>query len=85
MLPNVRDEMVKSISLVVPVQMVSDQLIAEILQHSDAKGKITLKFKIIDTNENLAVDLFSRNTRMNITEGFINYLKSSEGIEFKLN
>lgn len=85
MLPNVREEMVKSISLIVPVQMVTDQLIAEILQHSDAKGKITLKFKIIDPKENLAVDLFSRNTRMNITEGFINYLKSSEGIEFKLN
>ncbi len=85
MLPNVREEMVKSISLIVPVQMVTDQLIAEILQHSDAKGKITLKFKIIAPKENLAVDLFSRNTRMNITEGFINYLKSSEGIEFKLN
>lgn len=85
MLPNVREEMVKSISLIVPVQMVTDQLILEILQHSDAKGKIMLKFKIIDTNDNLAVDLFSRNTRMNITEGFINYLKSSEGIEFKLN
>jgi DNA polymerase-3 subunit alpha len=85
MLPNVREEMVKSISLIVPVQMVSDQLIAEIQQHSDAKGKIVLKFKIIDPAENLAVDLFSRNTRMNISEGFINYLKSSEGIEFKLN
>lgn len=85
MLPNVREEMVKSISLIVPVQMVTDQLIAEILQHSDAKGKITLKFKIIDPKENLAVDLFSRNTRLNITEDFINYLKSSEGIEFKLN
>jgi DNA polymerase-3 subunit alpha len=85
MLPNVRDEMVKSISLVVPLQMVTDQLMLEIMQHSDAKGKIQLKFKIIDTKDNLVVDLFSRNTKVNITESFINYLKSSEGIEFRLN
>jgi DNA polymerase-3 subunit alpha len=85
MLPNVREEMVKSISLIVPIQMVTDQLMLEIMQHSDAKGKIQLKFKIIDPGENLAIDLFSRNTRMNITESFINYLKSTEGLEFKLN
>ncbi|NJK96406.1 MAG: hypothetical protein HC905_17160 [Bacteroidales bacterium] len=85
MLPNVREEMVKSISLVVPLQRVTNQLIMEILQHSDAKGKITLKFKIVDAVENLAVDLFSRNTRINITEEFINYLRATDGIEFKLN
>jgi len=85
MLPNVRDEMVKSISLIVPLQMVTDQLMLEVMQHTDVKGKIVLKFKIIDPAENLAIELFSRNTRINITEGFINYLKSSEGIEFKLN
>jgi len=85
MLPNVRDEMVKSISLIVPLQMVTNQLILEIMEHSDSKGKILLKFKIVDASENIAIDLFSRNTRINITEGFINYLKASEGIEFKLN
>jgi tetrahydromethanopterin S-methyltransferase subunit H len=77
--------MVKSISLIVPVQMVTDELIMEIMQHSDAKGAITLKFKIIDPSENIAVDLFSRNMRMNINEGLINYLKNTEGLEFKLN
>lgn len=85
MLPNVKEEMVKSISLIVPLQMVTDQLILEILQHSDSKGKISLKFKIVDTKDNIVVDLFSRNTRVNINEEFINYLKGSEGIEFKLN
>jgi DNA polymerase III subunit alpha len=85
LLPNVREDMVKSISLVVPLQMVTDQLILEIMQHSDSKGKITLKFKIIDPAESIAVDLFSRNTRINITDKFINYLRSTEGVEFKLN
>lgn len=85
MLPNVREEMVRSISLIVPLQLVNEQLIMEIMQHADPKGKIILKFKIIDPAENLVVDLFSRNTRININEGLVNYLKNMEGIEFRLN
>jgi len=86
MLANVRDDMVKSISIVVPLQIVNDKLITEIKTHTDnAKGKVELKFKIVDRSENLFVDLYSRSQRINITGDFISYLQKNADLEFKLN
>ena len=86
MLSNIREEMVKSISIVVPVQLVTDDLITELKAHTNnAKGKVELKFKIIDREENMAVDMHSRGQRIDLTEELLTYLKLREEIEFKLN
>ncbi|HEY4787587.1 MAG TPA: DNA polymerase III subunit alpha [Bacteroidales bacterium] len=86
MLSNVRDEMVKSISIVVPVQLITDELIVELKSHADnTKGKVELKFKLIDKSENMSVDLYSRTMRINLTEELISYLRNREEIEFRLN
>ena len=86
MLANVREEMVKSISIIVPVQLITDELIVEIKNHTDnTKGKVELKFKLIDKTENMTVDLYSRTMRINLTEELLVYLKNRDEIEFKLN
>lgn len=86
MLSNLRDELVKSISIVVPVQDVTDELITEIKAHTDnVKGKILLKFKLIDKTENLSVDLYSRTQKIVLTEELITYLKQRDELEFRLN
>jgi DNA polymerase III subunit alpha len=86
MLNDVREQMIKSISITVPVQLVSDELITEIRAHTDnVKGKVELKFKLIDKVENMAVDMFSRTVRINLSEELITYLNNREEIEFKLN
>lgn len=86
MLANIRNEMVKSISIIVPVQLVTNDLITEIKEHTEnKKGKVELKFKIIDRTENISLELFSRNQRIDLTEEFISYLQNSREIEFKLN
>ncbi len=86
MLANIREEMVKSISIVVPVQLVTDELITELKAHTDnTKGKVELKFKIIDREENIAVDMHSRGQRIDLTDELLSYLKMREEIDFKLN
>jgi DNA polymerase-3 subunit alpha len=86
MLSNIRGNMVKSISIIVPIQLVTNELIAEIkINTENNKGKVDLKFKIIDRSENIAIDMFARNQRIDLTDGFISYLQNSEDIEFKLN
>jgi len=86
MLANVREEMVKSISIVVPVQLITDELIVELKNHTDnTKGKVELKFKLVDKSENMSVDLYSRTMRIDLTEELIRYLKSKEEIDFRLN
>jgi len=86
MLANVREDMVKSISIIVPVQMVTDKLITEIKTYTNqSKGKVELKFKIVDKSENLFVDLYSRNQRIELSDEFISYLHENVDIDFKLN
>jgi len=86
MLSNVREELVKSISIIVPVQLITDELIVELKTHTDnIKGKVELKFKLIDKTESMTVDLYSRTMRINLTEELISYLKNREEIDFKLN
>jgi len=86
MLANIREEMVKSISIVVPIQLVTEELITELKAHTNnTKGKVELKFKIIDREENMAVDMHSRGQRIDLTEELLTYLKMREEIDFRLN
>jgi DNA polymerase III subunit alpha len=86
MLANVREELVKSISIVVPVQSVTDELITELKAHTDnGKGKVELKFKVIDRKDNISIDMYSRLQRINLSEELIAYLKQRDEIEFRLS
>jgi DNA polymerase-3 subunit alpha len=85
MLANVREELVKSISIIVPLQIISDDLIMELKEHTNHKGKVELHFKVVDKSENLTVDLFSRTQRISLSEDLINYLGNCEEIDFRLN
>jgi DNA polymerase III subunit alpha len=86
MLANIREEMVKSISIVVPIQLVTEELITELKAHTNnTKGNVELKFKIIDREENMAVDMHSRGQRIDLTEELLTYLKMREEIDFRLN
>jgi DNA polymerase-3 subunit alpha len=86
MLANIREEMVKSISIVVPIQLVTEELITELKAHTNStKGKVELKFKIIDREENMAVDMHSRGQRIDLTEELLTYLRMREEIDFRLN
>lgn len=86
MLTDVKEQMVKSISIVVPLQMITDDLILVIKEHTDnSKGKAELRFKVFDRDTNMIVDLYSRSCRINITNELIHSLKSYEEVDFKLN
>ncbi|HBI81586.1 MAG TPA: DNA polymerase III subunit alpha [Bacteroidales bacterium] len=85
MLYDVREKMIKSITLNIPLDEVNDIFIDDITKFVQRdKANITLKFKVFDPEYQIAVDLFSRAYRVNITQEFVNYLYDSE-INFKVN
>ena len=85
MLYDVREKMIKSITLNIPLDEVNDIFIDDITRFVQRdKANITLKFKVFDPEYQIAVDLFSRAYRVNITQEFVNYLYDSE-INFKVN
>lgn len=84
MLYDVREKMIKSITLNIPLDEINDIFIDDILKYVQRdKASITLKFKVYDPEYQIAVDLFSRAYRVNITQDFIEYLKDSE-INYKV-
>ncbi|MBN2806309.1 MAG: hypothetical protein JXR22_06595, partial [Prolixibacteraceae bacterium] len=86
LLQEVRQNKVKKISLDVSLYAITEQFVAELNQHCQHnKGNTQLEFNVFDPETKISIHLFSRNIRVNPSDEFIDYLRSKEGILFKIN
>ncbi|MBU0765874.1 MAG: DNA polymerase III subunit alpha, partial [Bacteroidetes bacterium] len=86
MLAHVREDLINSIMLKIPVENLSEQLIDEIYQLAEKnKGKTMLKFLIYEPANKVWVEMFSRTHRLNLSGTVIDYLENNSDIEFKFN
>jgi DNA polymerase-3 subunit alpha len=85
-LNNAREELIKSISIRIPLDVLSDKILNDIKSHIINKnGKTNLKFLIYDDKENISVEMFSRNYTIYPSNQFISYLENIPEIEYKVN
>ncbi|MBN1598569.1 MAG: DNA polymerase III subunit alpha [Bacteroidales bacterium] len=85
-LNNARDELVNNISIRMSLNDINDEIIEEIKDKTnDSKGKAKLKFCIYDEEEGLSVELFSRNTSVEITNELITFFNSHPEIDYKVS
>ncbi|MBN2484702.1 MAG: DNA polymerase III subunit alpha [Bacteroidales bacterium] len=85
LLANVREEMVKSLSLKLPLQDLTDELVEKIHQQAtENKGKANLSFQITDSSDGLGIEMFSRNTLVNVTNELVEFLEKND-IEYAVN
>lgn len=83
---DVRESKVKSISLRMPFQTVTDELVAELHQMATKKkGNVQLKFNVYDEAKNIDIPFFSRSVTIELTNEFVNYLQTVSDLEFSLN
>ena len=86
MLADVREEMINALILKVPLSSLSDEMIDELDKFSDQqKGSARLKFMVHDITDNIYIEMFSRNKKINISDQLIQYLQGVPEIDFKLN
>ena len=86
LLTSVREEMIKSISLVVPVTSINRKMVADLRElTSKNKGKTELKFMIVDPLDKITLPMFSRSVRVDINNNFMDVIKAFPGIEYKVN
>jgi DNA polymerase-3 subunit alpha len=86
MLPDVKEEMIKSILLRIPLNSLTENIIAGLKKFTGTNsGKTMLRFNIHDQEERLSIEMFSRSQKVKITDDFLNYLTTHPEIEFKLN
>jgi DNA polymerase III subunit alpha len=85
-LNNAREEIVKYLAIRIDLPDLNDELINEIYQKlSENAGKSRVKFIVHDPEENISVDLFSRNTSVSVTNELIDFLRERPEIEYKVS
>ncbi len=86
MLADVREEMISSLLVTVPLSSLDERMINEIDKYSrQKKGSARLKFMVHDREENIYIEMFSRTKRILIDDELIKYLQEQPEIDFKLN
>ncbi len=86
MLADVREDMIKSLILTIPLKRIDDQIINDIEKFADQKkGSARLKIMVHDREENLYIEMFSRTKRINLSDDLIKFLEEEPEIDFKLN
>jgi DNA polymerase-3 subunit alpha len=86
MLADVREEMISSLLVTVPLSSLDEHMINEIDKYSrKKKGSARLKFMVHDREENIYIEMFSRTKRILIDDELIKYLQEQPEIDFKLN
>lgn len=86
MLADVREDMIKSLILTVPLSSITENLIDEIDRHAgQQQGSARLKIMVHDREDNIYIEMFSRNKRINLSDELIKYLEEQPEIDFRLN
>jgi len=86
LLSSVKDELIKSVTLRVSAEDLTNELISELSDIiSEHKGDTELKFLFYDTNEKISLPMFSRSIRIRLNNELISYLEDHPAIDFKVN
>ena len=85
LLSEVREEMVKSLNLTVPLGDIDEEFIRSLDQFTSQDGKVMLRFNIMDTTDNISLQMFSRRKKVHLTNELLDYLDQKSTIEFTLS
>ncbi len=86
LLSEVRKNYIKNITINIPLHKINKRVIEGIENLSkNNKGKALLKFNIYDPENNMQVDLFSRNTKIDLSDSFLHFLEEEPGISYRIN
>lgn len=77
LLGNTREEVVKCVTMSVPVNHITPVFVDELRNIADNnKGKVELRVKLIDPEDNISLELFSRKYKVALSEDFISYIEN---------
>jgi DNA polymerase-3 subunit alpha len=86
LMDEIREKYFKSITVKIPLSAVTGEVISELEKlTANKKGKSLLRFDIYDLETNMMVNLFSRNTRIEITDELLAFIENQEDLAFKIN
>ncbi len=86
LMEEIREKYFKSITVKIPLTALTGEVISDLERLTlNSKGKSLLRFDIIDLETKMVVNLFSRNTRIEITDELLSYFEKHDDLVFKIN
>ena len=86
LMEEIREKYFKSITVKIPLPSITSGLVTELSDLTlNSKGKTLLKFDVWDPETKMMVNLFSRNTRIEITDELLAYFENHDDLAFKIN
>ncbi|MGM0531155.1 MAG: DNA polymerase III subunit alpha [Bacteroidota bacterium] len=85
LLSDVNEELVNTITVTVSLSDINEHLIEELNRYTDRKGKVRMRFRIIDPVDNVSVNMYSRAKQIEITDGLIDFLGQNSAIQYSLS
>ena len=85
LLSNVRDQLVKNLVIKIPLDNLSDDLLEEFKKRSAKSGNVTMKFLVIDPIDKMSIEMYSRSSRIELSNQLIDFLQSSPELDFKVS
>jgi DNA polymerase-3 subunit alpha len=85
-LSDITDKLTKTFTLKISISSVSEKFISHVnTLIASSPGQSQLKFNIVDSNDNIALDLPSKKMRVKVNRNFIESLRQLEDVEWKVN
>ena len=79
-------KLVEKLSITLPIHSLDESIITELASLIKGHpGSTSLYFKVVDSEHNVSLNLFSPNTRLTVTRQLVDYLEENENIDFKIN
>jgi DNA polymerase-3 subunit alpha len=87
LLSEAREKMVNSITLTIPLNAITEELITELSAMTIERnsGKVLLKFRITDTDEKSNVTLLSRTVKIDLDNEMIRFFEDHPAIDIAIN
>ncbi|PVH24629.1 DNA polymerase III subunit alpha [Sphingobacterium corticibacter] len=91
LLSDLRDKMAKSFTIQVPLQSLNDEFVQNLEELialtvvEDQQANCQLKFKILDMQDELAIEMPAKQIKINLTNEFLEGLEELEYVKYKLN
>ena len=86
LLSEVRKNYIKNVTINLPLHKINKRVIDEIDNLAkNNKGKALLKFNVYDPENNMQIDMFSRNTKINLSDSFLHFFEDELDISYRIN
>ena len=85
-LSEVKDDIIESITISIKLQYLTDDLVLSLAELVDeAPGKVLLKFRIVDPEGRMDLNLQSRNRRVSLTPQLMDFIQNHMAFSYKVN